>query len=59
MIRGAAKNMAHVTVAVDPADYPEILDKLGKVGGWEGARHQVSVQAQQPWLNFNCIECTG
>lgn len=32
MIRGAAKNMAHVTVAVDPADYPEILEKLAKVG---------------------------
>lgn len=28
MIRGAAKNMAHVTVAVDPADYPELLAKL-------------------------------
>jgi hypothetical protein len=36
MIRGAAKNMAHVTVAVDPADYPEILEKLGKVGVWWG-----------------------
>lgn len=28
MIRGAAKNMAHVTVAVDPSDYPAVLEAL-------------------------------
>nr|QKY15238.1 bifunctional purine biosynthesis (PURH) [Polytomella parva] len=28
MIRAAAKNMNHVTVVVDPADYPELLEKL-------------------------------
>ena len=28
MIRAAAKNMAHVCVVVDPADYPTLLDSL-------------------------------
>ncbi len=33
MIRAAAKNMAHTTVVVDPADYHEILKELEKYGG--------------------------
>ncbi len=28
MLRAAAKNHAHVVVVVDPADYPEVLDKI-------------------------------
>lgn len=33
MVRGAAKNHAHVGVAVDPADYDGILDEL-RLNGW-------------------------
>lgn len=33
MVRAAAKNHAHVGVAVDPSDYPTILDELGR-DGW-------------------------
>jgi len=33
MVRAAAKNHAHVGVAVDPADYPTILDEL-RSEGW-------------------------
>ncbi len=32
MVRGAAKNHAHVTVLVDPADYPIVLDELRSTG---------------------------
>ncbi len=34
MIRAAAKNHAHVTVVVDPADYPRLLESLN--GGADG-----------------------
>ncbi|GIL71119.1 hypothetical protein Vretifemale_1742, partial [Volvox reticuliferus] len=33
MIRAAAKNMAHVAVVVDPADYQELLEKLRQGAG--------------------------
>ncbi len=33
MIRAAAKNHAFVTVVVDPADYPALLDELAREGG--------------------------
>ncbi|WP_375450836.1 bifunctional phosphoribosylaminoimidazolecarboxamide formyltransferase/IMP cyclohydrolase [uncultured Devosia sp.] len=33
MTRSAAKNHAFVTVAVDPADYPAILDAIAQTGG--------------------------
>jgi phosphoribosylaminoimidazolecarboxamide formyltransferase/IMP cyclohydrolase len=32
MVRGAAKNWAHVGVVVDPADYAEVLAELGRDG---------------------------
>jgi phosphoribosylaminoimidazolecarboxamide formyltransferase/IMP cyclohydrolase len=32
LVRGAAKNHAHVTVLVDPADYPVVLDELTSSG---------------------------
>ncbi len=32
MVRGAAKNHAHVAVLVDPADYAEVLDELRSEG---------------------------
>lgn len=32
MVRAAAKNWAHVGVVVDPADYAEVLDELGREG---------------------------
>lgn len=36
MVRAAAKNHAHVGVAVDPADYPVILDELRANGSLSG-----------------------
>jgi phosphoribosylaminoimidazolecarboxamide formyltransferase/IMP cyclohydrolase len=33
MVRAAAKNHAHVTVVVDPADYPELLEAFRTSGG--------------------------
>ena len=33
MIRSAAKNHAYVTVVVDPADYPAILESIAATGG--------------------------
>ncbi|MFN7961525.1 MAG: bifunctional phosphoribosylaminoimidazolecarboxamide formyltransferase/IMP cyclohydrolase [Thermoanaerobaculia bacterium] len=33
MIRAAAKNFHHVTVVVDPADYPRLLEALASHGG--------------------------
>ncbi|KAL6753076.1 AICARFT/IMPCHase bienzyme-domain-containing protein [Haematococcus lacustris] len=63
MIRAAAKNMAHVTVVVDPADYPELLVKLaaGQAGpeaeafrkrlAWKAFQHCSSYDAQvSEWL---------
>jgi len=63
MIRGAAKNMAHVTVAVDPADYPAVLDALKpatpaadlaalrKKLAWKAIQHCSSYDAQvAEWL---------
>ena len=37
MLRAAAKNFGGVTVAVDPADYPAILDEMRANGGTVGA----------------------
>lgn len=33
MIRASAKNHRHVTVVVDPADYPRVLEELDRLGG--------------------------
>ena len=33
MVRAAAKNWAHVTVVVDPSDYPSVLAELAENGG--------------------------
>ena len=33
MLRAAAKNYPYVTVIVDPADYPPVLDEMKKTGG--------------------------
>ncbi len=33
MLRSAAKNMARVTVVVDPADYPALISELDQTGG--------------------------
>jgi phosphoribosylaminoimidazolecarboxamide formyltransferase/IMP cyclohydrolase len=37
MVRGAAKNHAHVGVLVDPADYPTVLDELRTQGSLTAA----------------------
>eukprot|EP00879_Flechtneria_rotunda_P019368 GHRR01020341.1.p1 GENE.GHRR01020341.1~~GHRR01020341.1.p1 ORF type:complete len:351 (+),score=157.38 GHRR01020341.1:3409-4461(+) len=60
MIRAAAKNHAHVTVIVDPADYPELLGQLaaGEVSAgfrkkmaWKAYQHTASYDSQVgEWL---------
>lgn len=62
MIRGAAKNMAYVTVVVDPTDYPELLTQLAGVSpadadafrkkmAWKAFQHCSTYDAQvSEWL---------
>ncbi|GLC46861.1 hypothetical protein PLESTB_001542000 [Pleodorina starrii] len=62
MIRAAAKNMAHVAVVVDPADYGELLQKLQSGGeeelgalrkrlAWKAFQHCSAYDAQvSEWL---------
>jgi phosphoribosylaminoimidazolecarboxamide formyltransferase/IMP cyclohydrolase len=46
MIRAAAKNHRFVTVLVDPADYPRVLDEMDKTGGTSDAlRFELMVKA--------------
>jgi phosphoribosylaminoimidazolecarboxamide formyltransferase/IMP cyclohydrolase len=46
MIRSAAKNHAHVAVAVDPSDYTALLDELRSDGGLsEATRRQLALKA--------------
>ena len=46
MLRGAAKNHAHVTVIVDPADYARVLDDMDRHGGATPAtRFRLAVKA--------------
>jgi len=47
MLRGAAKNHAHVAVVVDPADYPALLAELESNGGatTQGLRNRLAAKA--------------
>ncbi len=46
MIRSAAKNHAHVAVAVDPSDYASLLDELRSAGGLcEATRRRLALKA--------------
>jgi phosphoribosylaminoimidazolecarboxamide formyltransferase/IMP cyclohydrolase len=46
MIRSAAKNHAHVAVAVDPSDYAPLLDELRSAGGLcEATRRRLALKA--------------
>ena len=46
MIRSAAKNHAHVAVAVDPSDYTALLDELRSAGGLsEATRQRLALKA--------------
>ncbi|MDQ3974194.1 MAG: bifunctional phosphoribosylaminoimidazolecarboxamide formyltransferase/IMP cyclohydrolase [Actinomycetota bacterium] len=46
MVRAAAKNHRHVAVAVDPADYPALLEELAAHGGVTAAtRRQLAAKA--------------
>ena len=46
MIRSAAKNHAHVAVAVDPSDYAPLLDELREAGGLcEATRRRLALKA--------------
>ena len=47
MIRASAKNFADVIVLVDPADYPPILEKLGKGGVELAERKRLAQKAFQ------------
>ena len=45
MLRAAAKNHAHVSVVVDPADYARLLDALGAGGTTLALRRQLAAKA--------------
>ncbi len=46
MVRAAAKNHADVTIVVEPADYPRLIDELTRDGGVSGAtRFDLAVKA--------------
>ena len=45
MLRAAAKNHAHVSVVVDPADYVRLLDALGAGGTTLALRRQLAAKA--------------
>ncbi len=45
LLRAAAKNHEHVTVLVDPEDYPEVLDELANGGTSPGLRHRLARKA--------------
>lgn len=54
MIRAAAKNMAHVAVVVDPADYAELLAKMAPgadAGELASFRKKLAWKAIQVWWN--------
>ncbi len=46
MIRAAAKNHAAVTVVVDPADYPVLMDELRRGGGTVSAERRFALAAK-------------
>src|SRR5690606_13277517 len=45
MVRSAAKNHAYVTVVVDPADYPAILEAIGNGGIPFAMRQKLAAKA--------------
>jgi phosphoribosylaminoimidazolecarboxamide formyltransferase/IMP cyclohydrolase len=45
MVRAAAKNHAHVTVVVDPDDYPEVLAALERGAAEGGLRRRLAAKA--------------
>lgn len=45
LIRAAAKNWPHVTVLVDPADYPRVVAALERDGVPPALRHELAVKA--------------
>ena len=55
MIRAAAKNHAAVSVCVDPADYPSLLESLGK--GGDGGAEGLALRARLAWKAFAHTAC--
>jgi phosphoribosylaminoimidazolecarboxamide formyltransferase/IMP cyclohydrolase len=49
MIRAAAKNHEHVTVAVDPADYPALVEALS---GKQSAEETAQMRRRLAWKAF-------
>ncbi len=45
LLRAAAKNHEYVTVLVDPADYPAVLEELAKGSTTPGLRHRLARKA--------------
>jgi len=41
MVRSSAKNHAWVTIVVDPADYPAIMDEISRTGGVSAEKRQM------------------
>jgi phosphoribosylaminoimidazolecarboxamide formyltransferase / IMP cyclohydrolase len=45
LLRAAAKNHRHVTVVVDPDDYPRVATALGEAGEQLGLRRELAIKA--------------
>ncbi len=54
MVRAAAKNHAAVTVVVDPADYPELLDAVESAGGvGDALRFSLAIKAYEHTAHYD------
>jgi len=53
LLRAAAKNHARVTVVVDPADYPLVLDELGQGGVSAATRRELAVKTYRHTATYD------
>ncbi|MCX6769297.1 MAG: bifunctional phosphoribosylaminoimidazolecarboxamide formyltransferase/IMP cyclohydrolase [Candidatus Micrarchaeota archaeon] len=58
MVRAAAKNWQNVAVVVDPADYPEILETIGKNGAiGDKKRRELALKAFARTSSYDAAIC--
>ena len=55
MVRAAAKNHASVTVVVDPADYPALVEALGEGGADLSMRRALALKAFQHTSRYDSV----
>ena len=55
MVRAAAKNHAHVTVVVDPADYDAVLGSLGGADAALALRQRLAVKAFRHTATYDAV----